>query len=381
MTVDRTAFDETAAFVVDGHNDLPWRLRSEFDSDLERFDLAQRHDDGHTDLPRLREGGVAGVFFAAYVPAEYAEAGAVRIGLEQIDLIHRMVERHPGTLELARTADDVRKIARRGRIAALIGIEGGHAIGGSLGVLRMYHSLGARYMTLTHGSTTDWADAATDVARHQGLSEFGEDVVREMNRLGVLVDISHVSEATMADAMRVSRAPIIASHSGARAVNRHSRNVPDEILRLLPENGGLVMVNFYPGFVVPEAAEIVEDMFEVGRRLRAEHAGDEAALEAAWRQWSERHPVPRGNVASVVDHIDYIVSVAGIDHVGLGSDYDGITSTPDGLEDVSKFPAIVAELRQRGYPNGDIARICGSNILRVMEEAERVAAFLRSGRV
>jgi membrane dipeptidase len=367
-----------AAFVIDGHNDLPWRVRTEYGSSFDDFDLAERHEVGHTDIPRLREGIVGGVFFAAYVPSEYADQGAMRWALEQIDLIYRMVARYPEDLALARTADDVRHIVASGRIAALIGIEGGHTIENSLGALRMFSELGVRYMTLTHANTTDWADAATDEPRHGGLSEFGESVVLEMNRVGMLVDISHVSAEAMEDVLRVSQAPIIASHSGARAIADHSRNVPDEILRRLPENGGIVMVNFYPGFVVPEAADIVRDMFAVMREIRAQHGDDDEAVDNAWQEWWEANPIPRGTVADVVDHIDHIVQLSGVDHVGLGSDFDGITVTPEGLEDVSKYPAITEELMRRGYSDEDVAKILGGNILRAMAEAEEVARRLQT---
>lgn len=361
------------AIVIDGHNDLPWRLREKFGGDLARFDLGTRHDDGHTDIPRLREGGVKAQFFAAYVPPDYAGDGkAVKATLEQIDLIHRMVASYPD-LEMAYVAADIRRIAAAGRIAALIAVEGGHTIESSLAVLRMYRALGARYMTLTHSDNTDWADSATEAPVHGGLTDFGEEVVREMNRLGMLVDISHVSAETMADVLRISRAPIIASHSGARAVNAHARNVPDEILRSVPGNGGVIMVNFYSGFVVPEAAEIVRDMFDVSRELRRRQA-TEAEYEEAWERWKAEHPVPPGTVAYVVDHIDHIVKVAGIDHVGLGSDYDGVSLVPRGLEDVSTFPAITAELLGRGYSEQDVRKVLGENLLRVMAEAEEFAA-------
>ncbi len=364
--------------VVDGHNDLPWRLRTEYGASFEDFDLAERHEDGHTDIPRLREGLVGGTFFAAYVPPEYEHQGATRLALEQIDLVYRIVAHYPDDFALARTADDVCRIVSSGRIAALIGIEGGHAIENSLGALRMFAQLGARYMTLTHANTTDWADAATDEPRHGGLSNFGEQVIREMNRAGMLVDISHVSTETMVDVLRVSEAPVIASHSGARAVNDHSRNVPDEILRQVPENRGVVMVNFYPGFVVPEAADVVRDMFDLDRSLRAKYGDDDEALDMARREWWEEHPIPRGTVAHVVDHIDHIVRVTGIDHVGLGSDFDGITAVPEGLEDVSKYPAISEELQRRGYAEEEILKILGGNILRVLAEAEVAAQRLHA---
>jgi membrane dipeptidase len=363
-----------AAVVIDGHNDLPWRLRTRFGSSFEKFDLAERHSDGHTDIPRLREGGVGAQFFAAYVPSDYV-AGGARIALEQIDLIKRMIATYDD-FEPAYTAADIRRAVEKGKIAALIGVEGGQAIENSLAVLRMLYELGARYLTLTHISSIDWADAATDEARNGGLTDFGEDVVREMNRLGMLVDISHVSADTMADVMRVSGAPVIASHSGAQAVNEHSRNVPDDILRLMPGNGGVVMVNFYSGFVVPEAAEVVRDMFGVMQELKARHGHDDEALEIAWREyWAER-PFPRGGVGHLVDHIDHIARVAGVDHVGLGSDYDGVSVVPEGLDDVSGYPAITEELVRRGYGEEEISKILGGNLLRALGLAED---FSRSG--
>ena len=363
-------------FVVDGHNDLPWRYRTEFASNLDAFDLSKRNENGHTDIPRLREGGVGAQFFAAYVPSEY-EQGATRYALEQVDLIKRIAARYPD-FEVAYTADDVWRIVESGRIATLIAIEGGHTIENSLAVLRMFYELGVRYMTLTHGSNTDWADAATDQPRHGGLSEFGEDVVREMNRLGMLVDISHVSAEAMDDVLRVSEAPVIASHSGALAINDHPRNVPDPILRQVAENGGVVMVNFFSGFVVPEAADLVRGLFDVMRDMMAKYGDDEAALEAARHAWSAENPIPRGTVSDLVDHIDHIVQVAGIDHVGLGSDFDGITVSPEGLEDVSKFPAITDELIRRGYSEDEIIKILGANVLRAMAEAESVAQRLQA---
>ncbi len=363
------------ALVIDGHNDLPWRLRIEFESSLDRFDLAARHPDGHTDIPRLREGGVKAQVFAAFVPSSYAGRGAARVALEQIDLVKRLVARYPD-LELARSAADVRRIAEGGKIAAVIAVEGGHTIENSLAVLRTFADLGVRYLTLTHLANNDWADSATDEPRHGGLTEFGRAVVREMNRTGLLVDISHVSPATMADTLEVSEAPVIASHSGALAINDHARNVPDEILRRIAENGGVVMVNFFPGFVVPEAAESVRDLLRVERELRAKHGDDEVALEEAARAWWIEHPIPRGGVGHVVDHIDHIVQVAGVDHVGLGSDFDGVPEVPEGLEDVSKFPAITSELVARAYSDTEITKILGGNFLRVLAKAEDVARHL-----
>ena len=365
------------AILVDGHNDLPWRMRENFDYDLAAFDIAVRHSDGHTDILRLREGGVGAQFWAAYVPIEYLSEGGARVALEQIDFVRRMTEAYDD-LEMAYGAADVRRIVAAGKIASLIGVEGGHAIENSLAVLRTFYALGVRYMTLTHASTTDWADAATDEPRHGGLGEFGEQVVREMNRLGMLVDISHVAPETMDDVLRVSRAPVIASHSNARAIADHPRNVPDDILRRIPENGGVVMVNFYSGFVVQEAAEIVREMFDVWRRIRAEHKGDDEAIERAGREWQAANPIPRGDVANLVDHIDHIVGVAGIDHVGIGSDFDGVTVLPEGLEDVSRFPSVTEEVVRRGYSDDDIKKILGGNVLRAFERAEEIARMLRA---
>jgi membrane dipeptidase len=357
------------AIVVDGHNDLPWRLRTEFGSRLEGFDLADRHDTGHTDIPRLKEGGVDVQIFAAYVPSDYIDRGAARVALEQIGLIKKLADRY-SELELAYGVEEARRFVVEGKIAVLIGVEGGHTIENSLERLNEFYELGARYLTLTHMSSTDWADSATDVARHGGLSPFGEEVIREMNRLGMLVDISHVSDETMADVLRISSAPVIASHSGARAVNSHARNVPDEILREVAENGGIVMVNFYPGFVVPEAADIADGMFDAARDLRSKFGDDEAAFAEAWQDWCDRQAIPSGTVSDVVDHIDHIVEVAGIDHVGLGSDFDGISITPSGLDDVSRFPAITEDLLLRDYREDAVLQILGENFLRVLAAVE-----------
>lgn len=363
------------AILVDGHNDLPWRLLSKMGASFESFDLALRHEDGHTDIPRLREGGVDAQFFAAYVPSDLEGPGAARVALEQIDLIRRMVERYD-EFELALNAADVRRIAGSGKIATLIGVEGGQAIENSLAVLRTFQALGARYLTLTHIDSTDWADAATDAPRHGGLNEFGEQVVRELNRLGMLVDISHVSAETMADALRVSQAPIVATHSCARALNSNPRNVPDDILRGISQNGGVVMVNFYSGFVVPEAADVARDMLTVYREARVRFGEDSSELESFMRVWEKEHPIAPGTVSDLVDHIDHIVDVAGIDHAGVGSDFDGIVNTPQGLEDVSKFSAITEELLRRDYCEEDVLKILGGNILRAMEGAEKVGRRL-----
>jgi membrane dipeptidase len=362
-----------AALLIDGHNDLPWQYREKGDLDFRKIDLRKLQKGLHTDIPRLRKGGVGAQFWAAYVPADTAKKGtAVRLTLEQIDVIKRMVASYPETFEMAYTADDIVRIHKTGKIASLIGVEGGHSIDNSLGVLRMMYALGVRYMTLTHSETLDWADSATDVAKHHGLTEFGERVVGEMNRLGMLVDISHVSAETMRHALRVSRAPVIASHSSAFAVAPHPRNVPDDVLLLIKKNNGVVMVNFYSGFVVPEAARLTQDMFQVGRDLQKKYP-DEREFKAALRQFQKDHPIPSGSVHHVVDHIEHIIKVAGVEHVGIGSDFDGINKAPKQLEDVSYYPYVTQELLNRGHSKEDILKILGGNILRVLRQAERVA--------
>lgn len=362
-----------SAILIDGHNDLAWKIREKGESSFDALDISQPQPDLHTDIPRLLQGGVGAQFWAAWVPPETMRTGgATRIALEQIDLIHRMVRRYPDTFEMAYSADDVVRIHRNGKIASLIGIEGGHAIENSLGVLRMFYDLGVRYMTLTHTETTDWADAATDEARHGGLTPFGEDVVREMNRLGMLVDISHVSADTMRDVLRISRAPVIASHSSAYTVAPHPRNVPDDVLRLIANNGGVVMVNFFSGFVEPEAARTMQNIFQIMRELREQHP-DEEEFQRAKSQWRRQNPIPRGTIRTVVDHIDHIVKVAGIDHVGLGSDYEGVTVLPIQLEDVSCYPYITQELLNRAYPDKDTHKILGGNLLRALRRGERVS--------
>jgi membrane dipeptidase len=370
---DRARAVHDAAILFDGHNDLPWRLRAELgDVAFEKLDLRGHLDGGHTDIPRLRAGGVDAQFWSVYVPGDHPEPA--RTVTQQIDLVHRMAERYPDVFALATTADDVERIAREGKIACLIGIEGGAAIENDLALLRGFYRQGARYMTLTHGENLAWADSATDVPEHDGLTAFGERVVREMNRLGMLVDLSHVSPATMDDALRISRAPVIFSHSSAFAIAPHPRNVPDDILRKVQSNGGVVMVNFFPGFVVPEYARASAEARE---RLRAEHR-DRRHFARALEAWYKAHAFPRGDVALVADHIDHIVKTAGIDHVGIGSDFDGITATPEGLDDVSCYPRLTEELLKRGYTEEDIRKVLGGNVLRAMRQAERVAAELRA---
>jgi membrane dipeptidase len=366
------------SFVFDGHNDLPWEIRTKAAGSFDKRDIRRPQPTLHTDIPRLRKGGVGAQFWSVYVPAETMKKGtALADTLEQIALVKTMIERYPDVLEQGRTAEDVERIQKSGKIASLIGVEGGHSIEDSLENLRRLHALGAGYMTLTHSDTLAWADAATDQARHHGLSAFGEEVVREMNRLGMLVDLSHVSDETMRAALRISKAPVIYSHSSARTLAKHPRNVPDDILPLVKDNGGVVMVNFFPGFIVPRSAEIMAKMFDKRRELRAAFPKEED-YQREQRRWEAQNPYPSGTIHDVVDHIEHLVKVAGIDHVGLGSDFDGITRVPAQLEDVSTYPLITQELLNRGYKSSDIHKIMSGNILRVMRGAERVAAELQA---
>ena len=367
--------------LIDGHNDLPFELREQVAGNLDSLDIASPQDSLMTDIARLRAGQVGAQFFAAYVPSDLTGQGAARFALMQIDLIHRLAARYPDTFEFARSAEDIRRIFDQGKIAAMIGVEGGHAIEGSLDVLRGFYELGVRYMTLTHWATHDWADAATDDPEWQGLRQgFGEDVIREMNRLGMLVDLSHVSDSTMLDAMRISRSPVIYSHSSARALDHHVRNVPDDILRVLGTNGGVVMVNFAPDYVSEELRVWSERSDSLRDSLRASFEDDTAGMRAAYVAWRDANPAPQATLSQVADHIDHLVAVAGIDHVGIGSDFDGIGSTPVGLEDVSTFPDLVAELVRRGYPDEDIRKVIGGNLLRALDRAEEVAAQMRAER-
>ena len=376
--------------MIDGHNDLPWKLRTRgsdsFDStDIGRvvfswdsMDISKSQPGLATDIPRLRAGGVGGVFWSTWVPTEMIRADAARVELEQIDIVRRMPERYPKTFALARTADDILRIHRQGKIAVLIGMEGGHVIEGSLPLLRMYYDLGARYMTLTHFATLAWADAAGDDTTHHGLTPFGRAVVHEMNRLGMLVDLAHVSDSVMAQVLRLSAAPVIFSHSSARALADVPRDVPDEILRMLPKNGGVVMVNFYCPFVDSAAVRYGREQRGAFVQARQQLGSDTAAIRAAMRQWSAAHPAPPPPpIAVVADHIDHIRRVAGIDHVGYGSDFDGMDCAPRGLEDVSKFPALTAELIRRGYSDRDVEKVIGLNVIRAMRQAERVARRLQ----
>jgi len=377
--------------LVDGHNDLPWEIRDRFQSRLESVDLshdtrALPHPNGPplmTDIPRLRAGGVGGQFWSVWIPVELTGPKAVEVTLEQVDLVKRMAAAYPKDFQMAYTAEDVWAAHRAGKIACLIGIEGGHQIDASLPVLRQMYDAGVRYMTLTHSRNTPWADSATDNPVNHGLSPFGRTVVREMNRLGMLVDLSHVSPETMRAALEVSQAPVIFSHSGARAIVDHPRDVPDDILRLVARNGGVVMVNFYPGYV--SQARAIWDADEAGEEARLNappfgglYIGQPERSKAALAAWKAAHPAPIVTVSQVADHIDHVRQVAGIDHVGLGSDFDGVPDTPTGLDGVDKFPSVLMELARRGWSDQDLAKLAGGNVLRVMHDAEVVAHRLQA---
>ncbi len=367
--------------LIDGHNDYPWALRGlDPGRDLAKADITKSVPSLMTDIPRLRAGGLGGQFWSVYVPSTMPAPEAVVATLEQIDVVHRMLRRWPETFELALTADDVDRAFTRGRIASMIGMEGGHSVDSSLATLRMMYALGARYMTLTHNNNTPWADAAADAPAHGGLTAFGEEVVREMNRMGMLVDLSHVSPDTMDDALRVAQAPVIFSHSSARAIADVPRNVPDTILQRLPKNGGVVMVSFVPGFTSPEVVAYDRRSGAERTRLQQSMPNDQAGVGKAMDAWRKANPGPRATVAQVADHVDHIRKVAGIDHIGLGGDFDGITEVVQGLEDVSTYPALTAELLKRGYSDDDVKKVIGLNVLRAWRQAERVATDLQKQR-
>jgi membrane dipeptidase len=382
----------TAQPIVDGHNDLPWRIREDkgHPMDVEWYDL-RSHRAGMTDLARLKAGHVGGQFWSIYIPGERADAtykpkgavssqpGYARVQLEQIDIARRVIAKYP-ELEWATTADSVRSAMKRGHLGSMLGLEGGHAIENSLNLLRAYYAMGARYMTLTHNVTLDWADAALDSAKHGGLTPFGREVVREMNRLGMLVDLSHVSPGTMSAALDVTEAPVIFSHSAARALVDHPRNVPDSILARVPKNGGVVMVPFVTSFV--SAAVYADDnqLAAITAEASRQHPGDAAAVRAAVSTWRAGHPRPTASIADVADAIEHVRKIVGPDHVGIGSDFDGIEETVVGLEDVSKYPAIIAELARRGWSDADLKKLAGGNVLRVLSQAEQVAKRLQKQR-
>lgn len=372
-----------AAPVWDGHNDVPDKLRDMHRNVLGTFDFrdtrAERDQAGkippfQTDIARLRSGKVGAQFWSVYVSAALSEPQAVQATLEQIDVMKRVIARHSADLAYCETADCAAQAMKQGRIASLLGIEGGHSIGTSLSVLRQMHALGVRYMTLTHTRNNAWADAGTDTPVHDGLTDLGRDVVREMNRLGMLVDLSHVSEATMLDALEVSRAPVIFSHSNASAVNGHARNVPDSVLDRLKANGGIVMVNFYPPFVSEARRQWLAARAAEKARLDALNLGNPKAIEAGLEAWVQAHPVPAGTIAEVANHLDHIKQRAGAEHVGLGGDFDGIEVAVDGLEDVSTYPALFIELARRGWTRSELEGLASRNMMRVMKAAEAVAA-------
>lgn len=364
--------------LIDGHNDLPWRIREDSIArgNVDKYDL-RKTTPGMTDLARLKTGMIGAQFWAVYTPGEYSDSGYARVQLEQIDIAHRIIEKYPDRFELALTSKDIRRIFKEGKIGSLLGLEGGHGIENSLGALRSYYGLGARYLTLTHNVTLDWADAALDSAKHQGLTPFGDSVVREMNRLGMLVDLSHVSPATMSDALNVTQAPVMFSHSGARALVDVPRNVPDSILRRVTTNGGIVMVPFVTGFVSPAVALYEQSMRPTITDLRKQYGDDTVAIKRAIDEWRAAHPAPHATLAQVADQIDYVRKVAGVDHVGIGADFDGITEVVQGLEDVSKYPALFAELARRGWSDTDLKKLAGENLLRVFAQAEAVSARLK----
>ncbi len=368
--------------LIDGHNDLLWAVREGREKggpDWTPPDLTMPQGDLMTDLPRLRAGGVGGQFWSVFVPSDLPEHEAVTRTLEQIDALHRLVRSYPDRLERARSADHVERIASSGRVASMIGVEGGHSIGSSLGVLRVLGELGAGYLTLTHNDDTPWADSATGTAPHGGLTRFGEEVVRELNRTGVLVDLSHVSPDSMRHALAVSEAPAFFSHSSARALCDVTRNVPDDVLELVRSTDGVVMVTFVPSFLTRDGAAANAEAWQEAARMRAAHPDDPRSVASAMDAWFEAHPDPPATIGDVADHVDHVRSVAGIDHIGIGSDFDG-ASMPDGLEDVSRYPALFSELANRGYLDEDLRKIAGRNVLRVMRASEGVAERLRRER-
>jgi membrane dipeptidase len=377
--LDRRARDMLRRFpLIDGHNDLPWALRDRarqhgHNASQVVFNLEAPAGGLHTDLPRLAAGGIGAQFWSVYVPASLAGDGAVTAVLEQIDLARRMIVRYPEAFGIALTADDVEQVFASGRVASLLGAEGGHAIAGSLGVLRTLYALGVRYLTLTHNANVGWADSATDEPQAGGLTGFGRDVVREMQRIGMLVDLSHVSPDTMRDALDVAAAPVIFSHSSARALCDSPRNVPDDVLARLAGNGGVCMVTFVPGFVSQECAS-----WTVGLKAEAARRGldprDLSQLFSIKDEWTAAHPVPEATLTQVADHIDHVRQVAGVEHVGLGGDFDGTEDVTVGLEDVSTYPALFAELLRRGWTEPDCAALAGGNLLRALRSAEGAAS-------
>jgi membrane dipeptidase len=369
--------------LFDGHNDAPYQYRNRVGykfSELDFYDTTQLENPMHTDIPRLKEGRVGAQWWSVYVPAGIPEDEAVKRTMEQIDFVYRMAEKYPDEFEMAYTADDVERIFADGKIASLIGMEGGHSISNSLATLRMFYDLGARYMTITHGRTLDWADAAGDEPQHNGLSEFGEEVIREMNRLEMAVDLSHVTPETMKNAIEVSEAPVMFSHSNARAISHHPRNVPDEVLQLLPEKDGLVMVTFVESFTSEELRQWYAERSGYMAKIESLYAGQPDMIQEKMQEWMDENEMPKSTLEQVADHIDHIRDQVGVDHIGIGGDYDGVSSLPAGLEDVSTYPDLFAELLKRGYSEEELRKIAGENMLRVLRGVEETAERLRQER-
>jgi membrane dipeptidase len=365
--------------LIDGHNDLPWALREDYKLSVEGLESGtdQRKPPLMTDMERMRKGRVGGQFWSVYITGTTLGDEAIRTTIEQIDTAHRLIDAYPEHLDFAEDADDMVRIHRKGRIGSMLGVEGGNQIGGSMAALRQFHARGVRYMTLTHNQTTDWADAATDEPKHDGLSPFGVDVVKEMNRLGMLVDLSHVSPATMKDAIAASRAPVIFSHSDAYALNPHPRNVPDDVLALLPQNGGVMMVTFVPGFLSPEVWAWSRERSAEEARLKSLFSFSKAKVEEGLETWEAAHPRPPVRVSAVADHIEHVVKIAGHDHVGIGGDLDGIPYGVEGLSGVEGYPLLFAELIRRGWSDRDLAKLAGGNVLRALRKAEEVASSMK----
>jgi membrane dipeptidase len=382
MTDDRISALLANTPIVDGHNDLPWELRRRVSGDLDALDIAadQSRTGLHTDLPRLRRGGVGAQFWSVYVSYELSGGDAVRTTLEQIDCVRRMVQRYPDHLVLAGSADEVAAARTRGRIASLIGVEGGHSIDSSLPILRLMHALGARYLTLTHNRNTPWADSATQDPAVGGLSAFGRELVRECNRLGVMADLSHVATATMHSTLDISTAPAFFSHSSARALCDHPRNVPDDVLMRVRDSNGIVMVTFVPGFLTEDCRDWSRQLKAYTTTALAEHAEDSAEWIAGQAAWIADNPCPPCGVADVADHVEHIREMAGVDHVGLGGDFDGVIIQPTGLQGVDGYPVLLEELANRGWSDSDIARLTWHNALRVLRDTEAAARAAQAER-
>jgi len=379
VLTDRARELHSHSLLIDGHNDMPWEIRTKGSSSFEKMDISKPQPKTHTDIPRLHAGGIGAQFWSVWVPVDLGYKGeALSTTLEQIELVKHMMSRYPETFAFALTADDIERIHAEGKIASMIGVEGGHCIEESLPVLEKLYNLGTRYMTLTHSDTLSWADSGTDEARNNGLTPFGQQVVRKMNQLGMMVDLSHVSAKTMNDTLDISEAPVIFSHSSAFAVCEHPRNVPDEVLARLKEKDGVVMVNFFSGYVVPSGAKIALESANLKRELKKKYPDDKDRVDAEMDRWKAKHKYPRGTIHDLLDHIDHIAKVAGPEHVGIGSDFDGVDVVPLQLEDVSCYPYITQGLLDRGYTDEQIKGILGGNLLRVMRGVEACAAKHRN---